>query len=277
MKTSPVTISLTRYNEPNWLLLQTLESLANQKGIEAEVLFLDQMDDPEIQSKVDSLNSDTIKFKRRLIPAKSLSYARNLAIQEAENDLILFIDSDAIADKHWAHNLASAFNNPDVAIAGGRISLKWHKKPLAIAKARIVQEQYSGLELGADTIPVHRIVGASFAINRKLLAENAYFDESLGRREGKLYSGEESDLCKRTLEAGHIILYKGNSYVQHQVLPERIRYRWIFTRLFYAGFGRSRSGGTPSPSHNIKFWDYFFLPIILPFYLAGFITEKLQQ
>lgn len=270
----PVTITFTRYDEPNWLIIETLESLSKQIGINATILFLDQRDDGEIQSIIETFNTENLNFIRELIPAKSLSYARNTAIKKSAYDQILFIDSDAVAKPDWAANMTDALLREDIGIVGGRIFLKWHKRPLLLARARVVKEQYSGLDLGTAIKETQKVVGASFAINRNLLGSNAYFDENLGRREGILLGGEETDLCNRAQLAGLKVLYQGSAVVDHQVLPERITYSWIFKRIFYAGYGRAQSGGQPSPSHQMGVWDYLFIPIILPFYIAGFIKQK---
>jgi hypothetical protein len=36
-----ITIAFTRYAEPNWLVRDTIDGLARQQGIRADVLFLD--------------------------------------------------------------------------------------------------------------------------------------------------------------------------------------------------------------------------------------------
>ncbi len=275
MNLPEVTITLTRYAEPDWLVRETLESLSAQEGIRGEVLFLDQDHDSEM--RIDDLGSDDLVFKRVCIPAKSLSYARNHAIEHAEHDLILYIDSDAIAEPDWARHMVEALHQENVAIVGGRIILKWHKKPLWITRARVVHEQYSSLDLGEEVREFPKVVGASFGIDRKLLDSEAYFDEELGRRPGLLLGGEETDLCFRALNRSLRILYQGKALVHHQVLPERIRYSWIFRRMYYAGKSRATAGGMPSSTHELCPWDYIVLPIILPFYAAGFFNNLLHK
>lgn len=274
MTSEPLTITLTRYNEPNWLLWETLESLSHQQDVQAEVLFLDQIEDVETQNYVKKLSSEAIHFDYRTIPAKSLSFARNFAIKHAANDRILFIDSDAIADPSWAFEMGRSLSQNNVAVAGGRIKPKWHKPPLAIARAQVVWEQYSLLDLGEHEIPFHKAVGASFGINRSVLGETAYFDENLGRKGGNLMGGEDTELCDRAAERNLAIMYNGRAVVHHQILPERIRYRWILKRIYFAGLGRAAKGGRPSPTHKSRLMDYLVLPIILPWYAAGYLRGR---
>jgi glycosyltransferase involved in cell wall biosynthesis len=272
-----VTISLTRYNEPPWLLKEALDSLAAQQGVTAKVLFLDQQaEDDGLKAYCQRLSSDDVVFEHASIPARSLSFARNAAIERCDTEIILFIDPDAIAAPGWAIELVATLKSPSVSVAGGKIVPLWHRKPLWIMKAGIVLDQYSMLDLGDETRAVNRVVGANFGLNLKNLAQLAHFDETLGRREGKLFSGEESELCRRAKNSGKEVLYNGNAVVKHQVLPERISYHWILRRMYFAGIARATVGGAPNPSKKISWWDYLALLVVLPPYVAGYTLSRLK-
>ena len=132
------------------------------------------------------------------------------------------------------------------------------------------------LDLGDETRSVNRVVGANFGLNLKNLARLAHFDEALGRREGKLFSGEESELCRRARNSGREVLYNGNAVVKHQVLPERISYYWILRRMYFAGIARATFGGAPNPSRKIGWLDYVALLVVLPPYMAGYALSRLK-
>ena len=270
-----VTIALTRYDEPNWLVLEALESLARQKEVNAQVLFLDQKEEPAYWHQVSQLSSRWIRFEPIHIPSKSLYYARNYGIAQANTRFVLFIDCDAVAHERWASELAHCLSMENVAIAGSRILPRWHKKPLLLAKSRVALEQYSLFDFGTGVLDQPRIVGAGFGIDRLKLGANAYFDESLGRREGRLFGGEDSELCARALLAGFRVLYNGRSVIDHQILPARVSYAWLLRRLFYAGVSRSITGGMPQSTHQMNLWDYLFAPVVAPVYLAGYCLAKL--
>lgn len=269
-----ITVSVTRYDEPNWLLWQALESLSRQERVEAEVLVLDQIFDNETQHLTTRLSNPNIQFKYINIPKKSLSFARNYTLRNASHDMILFIDCDAIAEVNWAFHLSESLSEKGVAIVAGRILPQWHKKPLLISKSRVVREQYSLLDLGESEIEAYKVVGAGFGLNRKLLGVEAYFDENLGRQKGMLLGGEETDLCERALRSGLSIRYNPYAVVHHQVLPERISYRWILKRIYCAGVSRALRGGRPSPTHAVGLWDFLVGPIILPWYVTGYVRGR---
>jgi glycosyltransferase involved in cell wall biosynthesis len=237
---SAISITLTRYAEPNWLLFQTLDSLALQQDIQAIVLMLDQQECKETAEYCSKLTTSKIEFKYVSIPAKSLSFARNEAIRMCTTDLLLYIDTDAIADPYWAKHLSSILIQNNVGIGGGKIIPKWHKPPSFIQKSQTILDQYSMLDLGDSEIDVHRIVGANFGLNINRLG------------------------------------YTGLAVVEHQVLPERIKFRWIATRMYYQGLSSAKRGGPPAPSNKGKYtiWDYLALSMLAPFYLYGFYKGK---
>ncbi len=272
--TPKLTITLTRYNEPDSLILETLESLSNQVNVTASVIFFDQDGDSNIQQNIDKLNNERVDFKRIVIPAISLSYARNQAIDNCQTSILLFIDSDAIAESDWAEMMLEAFKDSEAAIVGGKIVLKWKAKPPLLAKSNIVREQYSCLNLGDDLMPLSKVIGANFGVDLSKLRRLAFFDEELGRKSGILLGGEETDLCRRAIRSGLNVFYQGGALVHHQVLPERISNRWIFKRLYFAGYSRAQSGGMPSPTHSKNIWDYFLLPLYFPPYLFGYLKSK---
>jgi GT2 family glycosyltransferase len=130
-----ITITLTRYREPDWLLNATLESLSRQRHIDADVLFLDQSHDPRAERYCRELSTDSIRFKRIEIPDTGLSHARNCGIERCETAILLFIDPDAVAEPDWGAELAGTLSRSNVAIAGGRIVPRWHKRPLLITRS----------------------------------------------------------------------------------------------------------------------------------------------
>ncbi|MEO0464913.1 MAG: glycosyltransferase [Pseudomonadota bacterium] len=269
-----VTITFTRYREPDWLIADTLDSLAKQSGIRGEVLFLDQRWSQAEAEAVMARSTANIAFKCEKCPEKGLSHARNLGLERAENDIVLFIDPDAIAEPDWAARMAQALSQPGAAIAGSRILPRWRGREPFIARAKIVRDQYSLLDWGTKTKPAHRVVGAGFGVRKSAAPSQMYFDTGLGRRDGKLFSGEESDLCARVSESGAAIVYEGKALVHHQILPERQKLSWVLKRLYYAGLGRGQNGGAPNPSQSPGWADWMLLPLILPPYALGWLSSR---
>ena len=269
-----LTLTLTRFAESNDLVAEALGRLAAQEGVSGEILFIDQSDDETIEEAAFTNDRWRCRIIRRRMPG--LSAARNLSLREAANDFILFCDADALAAPDWAERLAEALADPNVAIAGSRILPEWRGRPPWLAASRVVRDQFSLFDLGGDTIQSHRVVGAGFGLDRSKAPEEMVFDEDLGRRDGKLFGGEESDLCRRVTVAGAKVVYVGGALIRHVIPVERCRTGWILKRLYYAGYGRSQMGGTPNPSRRPGLSDWLLVPITLPPYALGWLAGKLQ-
>jgi len=270
-------ISLTRYKESNELLHESLIAISEQRKIIAHVLMLDQQNDEDTRILCESISNERVNVEYIVIPPEGLSIARNKAITLCQDDVLLFIDADAVPDPDWAWNLNKTLSKSNVFIAGGKIIPRWHKRYPIFCKSPLVKEQFSLLDRGAGEVLVSRVVGANFGINKSKYKDHFYFDEKLGRREGTLLGGEESDLCARINEAGGLIMYNGNALVEHQILPDRLTWKWIIRRFYAAGLGRAIGGGAPNPGQKLQLLDYMVMPVILPGYALGFLVGKAMK
>lgn len=270
-----VTITLTRYAEPDALVADAIRHALAQQGVSGEVLFIEQNRAGGI-AEDDFAGHGPLAFRMIRAQPGSLSAARNLAMDHAAHAHILFLDADAMAAPDWAAMLTETLGaSPGTAVAGCRIVPGWPGRPPLWAWARVVNDQYSMLDLGPGTFPYHRVVGAGFGIDMAKLPPHMRFDPALGRREGKLFSGEESEFCARVRDLGLAVVYDGRACVTHMVAPERTRLPWIARRLFYAGHGRAVLGGTPAPSQKPGLADWLTLPLTLPPYALGWLKGKL--
>lgn len=269
----PVSITLTRGIESDDLASQALRSLSTQTSQMAEVLFLDQHYSQPLMELCRHWDTPKLRFRYEVIPARGLSFARNQAILRSSHDILLFLDTDALVDSGWAAALADGLEHYQAGVVGSRILPRWHRPPLFLTRSAWIREQYSLLDWGQGTFPVTKIIGAGFGIHKGRLGDDAYFDESLGRRDRRLLGGEEIDLCRRAALKGIPVYYIGTAVVEHQILPERIRYSWILRRIYYAGINRARAGGGFHPTHRLSFWDYVLLPAVIPIYLLGILMS----
>ena len=279
MSTKPparsVTITLTRYAEPDELVSQAIAGALLQEGVTGEILFFDQNTSSTL-SEAD-FEPGNLKLKVVRGSMRSLSDARNAAIDQAAHDTILFLDSDAVPETGWAKAMADTLANPKCAVAGSRIEPGWPARPPAFAKARALLDQYSLLDLGQEMRVVNKVVGAGFGMDRGKLSKGFKFDPELGRRDGRLFGGEETDFCKRAQALGLEVHYCGEAAVTHLIQPERMSWSWIARRMVYAGYGRAQQGGAPSPSRALELADYLFMPFYLPPYAAGWIWGKFAR
>lgn len=58
-------------------------------------------------------------------PVLGLSVARNRGAVEAQAPVLAYLDDDAVASVGWLEELIGAFQDQQVAIAGGKVTLLW--------------------------------------------------------------------------------------------------------------------------------------------------------
>lgn len=267
-----VSVVVTRYKESNELVKKCLHSLQEQVDCSGEVLFLDQAHDLEIQSFITKLNHPSLSFHYIKIPPNSLSFARNYGVTHAKNRYVLFCDVDCVLEQNWIEAIVATFVEEKVAIVGTKIIPAWETKSAWFHASKYIQEFYSLLSLGNGRVSVPKVIGASFAIDKELLQDEAYFNENLGRKSGTLLGGEETELCARALQNGHQVAYTGRTHANHMVSTERMQLPWLFRRAYYGGYSRAVKGGKVAPFTKTKttLLDKMSLALILPFYAFGY-------
>ncbi len=170
-----------------------------------EIIVVDDASEPPLISALAGLPVRTIRLARNL----GQSAARNLAAAEAEGELLAFIDNDCIADRDWLRVLVPHFNDPRVAIVGGRVIAP--PPTGAIAAFEAVR---SPLDMGAmasavgPAEAVAYLPTCNFIVRRDvLLAERGFAPE--------MRLGEDVDFTWRVLRAGHAARYIPDGRITH--------------------------------------------------------------
>jgi glucosyl-dolichyl phosphate glucuronosyltransferase len=264
MNEQRVTISLTRFQEPDLLVAKALQACREQMNIAADVLFLDQQPGPSLRGLCSTLSNERIAFRVIDVTPEGLSAARNRAIAESTTSVVLYIDADARPDKNWARALATTFATERVGVVGSRILPEWPGRPPLPSRSSVVQEFYSLLDLGSGAFPVPKVVGAGFGLHKHRLGREAYFKLELGRRDGNLAGGEETDLCRRAAKVGLDVFYQGAAVVYHRIQDERITWWWLMKRIHSAGRARAQQNGRPEPYKSPTAKDYMYLMPLVP-------------
>ncbi len=273
---SEASIVVRSYNEPPELFKKCLDSILRQEESTFELIVVDSSASSEIKDICQAHEGITYHY----IPSSGLSEGRNKGIEVSKHDYIAFTDPDCLVDQFWLKNLCAALHgNPKPAIAGGKVVPNWlAKPPFIFKKSRLAWSCLSLLDLSSDCIEVGKIVGANFAINKKLLTEVGYFSQKFGRSKGTLLGGEETELCYKARERGLKIIYTPFAIVEHQIPRLRLTFRWMFRRMYYGGVSRALRGGMPEPgTSKPSIHDCIFLAMFILPYLIGFARGKLSK
>lgn len=273
-----ITIALTRCEEPDWLLNLTLESIAGQGKVRAEVYVLDQSLHQETKDLCKRLNSENIVFEYQVIPSKGCSYARNYAISLCKTDILLWTDPDVVLASDWAYCLSRTLMDKNCAVVGGKIIPRWHGIPRWYMKSNIMTDQYSLIDLGQGEKETDRIIGGSMGINVKRMGQEACFDENLGRKNGTLLGGVDAEFCERAVQKGFKVYYTSQTAAQHQILKSRMNLLWASRKFYYSGFSRAIRGGRISAMNkNRAITDYLVVGMFAPFYIIGRMVGLLKK
>ncbi len=199
------------------------------------------------------------ELSARLVEAgPGLSVARNAALDGAgDDDVVAFIDDDAIPHPDWLERLAAAWDaaGAEVACIGGAIVPRWQRDPPAWVSER-VWTSFSLLDRGSETFEVsprdgEDVWGANVSFRAGSVRSVGGFNPARGPWPGFPLFGDESDVEVRLEEAGMKILYAGGVRVEHLIDPERMTLRSLARRERWRGVSaavsgrRSAAGGLP--------------------------------
>jgi GT2 family glycosyltransferase len=190
-------------------LLRCLKAVTELPDDGQEILVIDNC--PSDDSTL-NLVATFPKVKYVLEAKKGLNKARNRALFEAKNEVIAFIDDDAIPDPNWLRAIIANFSSPNVICVTGLTM------PVELeTEAQEAFEQYSPFCKGfnrrvftgnnGNPISTGKIgAGANMAFRKKVVEKVGLFDEALDAGT-PTYSGGDHEFFARILIAGYHIIY----------------------------------------------------------------------
>jgi glycosyltransferase involved in cell wall biosynthesis len=178
-----------------------LESIFNQTRKPDEVIVVDGHSTDHTLKIVKQF-----PVKLLLEPGLGYGYARNLGVQEAEGDIIFFIDSDCYAEPNWIESILPHFNNLDIAGVTGQTRL-WNTEHncarfLACVGGRMDMPKCQKFVEIAPTM--------NLALRRNVILEVGGFDETLVRCEDADLTYKMTRRYKLLYEPKAVIWFRGS-------------------------------------------------------------------
>lgn len=106
---------ISTYNDEKTISSQ-INSILNQTLLPSEIIILDALSCDNTTKIIKSFKNKRIKLIEMDI---DIGTGRNVAISEAENDIIFVTDGGCILDKNWAYEISKLFKNKEINVVGG--------------------------------------------------------------------------------------------------------------------------------------------------------------
>ncbi len=229
-----VSIVIATYNRSAYLLetLNSLSSLPCWPG-GLEIIVVNNNSTDATETVASGFASLLPGFKLVMERDQGLSHARNRGVNEASGSLVVFLDDDVEVHTAWLSALLEPFEDDRVAVSGGKV-LPYGMQAFPQWLPREYGYLASVFDPSDALCDVEKVMGANFAVRRRVFAEVGLFDVTLGRKGGKLLGGEEVELFKRIRDAGHRIVYTPRSIVWHKI-AEKLKPEYIETYAYWLG------------------------------------------
>ncbi len=226
-----ISVCVCTYHRPE-LLQRLLERLCAQetRGRFSYSLIVVDNDFAEsaknIVQNISCKNSVPIAY--HVEPVKSISLARNRALQNSDGEGIAFIDDDEIPPADWLYILSNALAKYQVSGVFGPVRPQFDTEPPSwIIKGGFFDrpEHPSGF-----IMPWRECRTGNVLIKRDIInSEKIVFDPKFGS------GASDIDLFRRLIEKGNRFVWCNEAYVNEIVSPNRWKRRFMIRRALLRG------------------------------------------
>lgn len=223
-----VTVAIPNYNGVSYVG-DAIESVLRQTRQPDEILIVD---DGSTDRSVDVIT----KYPVRLVRHRTnfgLAVARNSALAQAEGDILVYIDVDAVADPDLLISLLPAYEEASVGGAGGQ-GIEVNVKTVADRWRRA----HAGQSHGAHEKDVEYLYGLCMSYRTYVLRQVGGFDESFST------NAEDMDVGFRVRAAGYRLRYIPDARVYHQRQDDAASLRRTMRQWYAAAYRARRKNNT---------------------------------
>jgi glucosyl-dolichyl phosphate glucuronosyltransferase len=225
-------ILVCTYNRCNYLK-ETIESIieAIGKREDCELIIIDNNSTDQTSEIVESFSSFS-SLKYYLETKQGLSHARNRGMREAKGEVLVYLDDDIELPKHYFEVCDQIFQDPDIAISGGKVLP--HKVNIPHWLPKKYYFLVSIFDEGNEPKHIAYLMGANFAIRRSIALQIGKFNTNLGRKGSNLAGGEEIDYLNRAKQLGFKTMYNPDQKVWHKI-NEKLNELYVLKYAFELG------------------------------------------
>lgn len=241
--TRGITVVVPTYNRQS-SLRDTLSALGAQdpppRGLAWDILVVDNNScdqTPRVVEEFARTASVPVRYCFESRPGKS--HALNAGIARAAREFLLFTDDDVVPSRSWVAAAARATERWGADGVGGRILLRWPAAPPRwLARSEHAQQNLGLMDFDEPRVlkePVWgrpAVWGGNMGFRREVLESVGGFDPALGPVGARHSMGEDTDIVRRVMAAGWMVVYDPSLLVWHRIAAERMRkgyfWKWAF-------------------------------------------------
>jgi glucosyl-dolichyl phosphate glucuronosyltransferase len=258
-----ITIAINTYNRANTLkqcLLSVINLEMPVKNIQLLIVDDNSTDQTStICKEFMHVNKKVELNYVRLNQNINLGSAREIALENCKNKLIVFVDDDILLPKQWLVKLLATVKlYPDCALIGGPVipvlekgsgKLNWLSEKIIKGNA------YSYLDYGNKNTMLafpNQLITANCLLNLRILKKQAYFNPEFGPSKNRVIIGEDTELNWRVMQHHQKILYCPKLKVCHLIPKTKINKNYI--RIKNLGWGLAEA----KLYIKLGMWDRFY-------------------
>ncbi|MFK5986667.1 MAG: glycosyltransferase family A protein [Pseudomonadota bacterium] len=256
------------------VLCETIGYCLDQSYPNYEVIVVDQTDNHNVETKK-QLEVFSNKIKYFNVPCQGLPQARNVCIDKAEGDILIFIDDDVILNSDFVQKHVQVYEREgDIdAIAGGILEEpNMEKADIPITKRNF---------LGRPNINYHSskngnvlaAKGCNMSFRRKVFDLVGGFDEALPAP----YLREDTDFFYRMNQMGLKTFFSSEAYLIHLKTPSggtsELKMSTNKTIATRAPWNR-RASYLCETVFQLKHYSLLYFPLYLTYFFIGWVVLK---
>lgn len=242
------------YNRDAYLrkTLQSLNELIVPPNVRCEVLVIDNNCQDNTQQVVaEAADRHRLSIRRILETRQGLSYARNRGLDEAAEEMIVYLDDDILINPKWISGCMQLLQDFQVDAVVGPIYPLFEQDPPDHMHGRALDMISSGYSRRGEVpalLPqskAHELTGCNFGVTRKMAEKLQGFNLHLGRIGDRLLAGEDWDFGIRLVAAGGRTAYHPDCSIQHVMVTKKMTKEYLRERAWESGVTARQMGTGP--------------------------------
>jgi GT2 family glycosyltransferase len=235
-----MTIVVCTHSASRWKTLASGVSIVTkQMRFDDELIVVVDHNQPLLARCRDGLGGCTVISNSH---NRGLSGARNTALEEARQSIIVFLDDDAVPFDGWLDALRGPYSDGQIHGVGGFTVPHWAGRvPKWFPDEFLWVVGCSHRGLPTDQHQVRNLVGANMSFRKSAFDRVGGFVESMGRVGRRPLGCEETEFSIRLTQVipEATLLYNPAAQVEHHVSPQRESLLYFLRRCWAEGLSKA--------------------------------------